>query len=261
MDDPILEEKLKNMFESRAGKLPDESVREARIRRNVYDQIERKETHMRKAFMKKAVAAVAAICVFGSMTAFAIGKITGVTSHSSREDEVYTYEQALELQKKHGPMANFPEQFSNGYTFESAVPVKYETEDQDGNKLGAGTNLDITYGKTGMENITFSPEVGMDGESTPAEVKTCGNGTELRFYKTVNKFVPGDYELTKEDKKAQEDGNFNLAYGSDEIEIVTSYMVEWDMDGQGYSLFKFGEELSTEEMFAMAEEIINAQER
>ena len=41
--------------------------------------------------------------------------------------------------------------------------------------------------------------------------------------------------------------------------IRDSCMVEWDMDGQGYSLFKFGEELSAEEMFAMAEEIIDAQ--
>ena len=28
MDDPILEKRLKNMFESRAGELPDESVRD-----------------------------------------------------------------------------------------------------------------------------------------------------------------------------------------------------------------------------------------
>ena len=80
MDDPILEKRLKNMFESRAGELPDESVREARIRRNVYEKIEREGNYMKKGFMKKAVAAVAAICVFGSMTAFAIGKIAGITS-------------------------------------------------------------------------------------------------------------------------------------------------------------------------------------
>ena len=110
-----------------------------------------------------------------------------------------------------------------------------------------------------MEDVTFSAEVGMDGELTPAEVRTCEDGTELCFYKLTNKFVPADYELTEEDKKAQEAGNFDLAYGSDEIEITTSCMVEWDMDGQGYSLFKFGEELSAEEMFAMAEEIIDAQ--
>lgn len=259
MDDPILEERLKKMFESRAGELPDESLREVRIRKRVYEQIEREETHMKRGFMKKAVIAVAAICVFGSMTAFAIGNIAGVTSHSDRRDEVHTYEQALKLQEEHGPKVNFPEQFSNGYTFESAVPVNYETSDKDGNKLGKGIHLDITYGKEGMEPITFSAEVGLDGGSAPTDVKTCGDVMELRFYKTVNKFVPANYELTEEDKKAQEAGNFDLAYGSDEIEITTSCMVEWDMDGQGYSLFKFGEELSAEEMFAMAEEIIDAQ--
>ena len=47
----------------------------------------------------------------------------------------------------------------------------------------------------------------MDGELTPAEVRTCEDGTELCFYKLTNKFVPADYELTEEDKKAQEDGN------------------------------------------------------
>ena len=75
MDDPILEERLKKMFESRAGELPDESLMEVRIRKHVYEQIEREETHMKRGFMKKAVIAVAAICVFGSMTAFAIGNI------------------------------------------------------------------------------------------------------------------------------------------------------------------------------------------
>ena len=56
MDDPILEKRLKNMFESRAGELPDESVRKARIRRNVYEKIEREGNYMKKGFMKKAVA-------------------------------------------------------------------------------------------------------------------------------------------------------------------------------------------------------------
>ena len=36
-------------------------------------------------------------------------------------------------------------------------------------------------------------------------------------------------------------------------------MVEWDMDDQGYSLFKFGDDLGIDEMFVMAEEIIDKQ--
>ena len=48
-----------------------------------------------------------------------------------------------------------------------------------------------------------------------------------------------------------------MSYGSDEIEIMISYMVEWDIDGQRYSLFKFGDELSMDELFEMAEEMMN----
>ena len=94
-----------------------------------------------------------------------------------------------------------------------------------------------------------------------SEAKRLAEKAELCFYKLTNKFVPADYELTEEDKKAQEDGNFNLAYGSDKVEVMTSYTVEWNMDGQGYSLFKFGEDLGAEEMFGMAEEIIAGQSK
>ena len=259
MDDPILEEKLKNMFENRADELPEDPGREAQIRRNVYGQIEREGNFMRKGIMRKTVVALAAICVLGSMTAFGVGKITGITSHSSRYDEVHTYEQALELQKKHGPAVHFPEEFSNGYTFSAAVTKYYETTDDNGNKVGTGSNLSVTYAKDGNENVTFPAETDLGESDDPTEEKTLDDGTTLRFYKTTNKFVPVNYELTEEDKKAQETGHFNLAYGSDKVEIQTSYMVEWNMDGQGYYLFKFGEDLRADEMFGMAEEIINNQ--
>ena len=80
-----------------------------------------------------------------------------------------------------------------------------------------------------MEDITFFEEITMDSESSQSEIKVCEDGSELRFYKTVNKFVPENYELTDENKKAQKEGHFNLSYGSDEIEVMTSYMVEWNM--------------------------------
>ncbi len=257
MDDPILEKKLKKMFERRAEELPNESVREARVRKNVYEQIERKRYYMKNIFIKKMIVTVAALCVLGSMTAFAIGKITGVRAGSSLLDEVHTYEQAKELQKEYGPKISFPEKFSNGYAFKSAVPVHFETQDKDGNTIETGTHLSITYKKSGMEDISFSEDVDMDNESSPTEIKVCEDGSELHFYKTVNKFVPENYELTDEDKKAQKEGHFNLAYGNDEVEVMISYMVEWNMDGQKYSLFKFGDELSMDEMFEMSEEMMD----
>ena len=108
MDDPILEKKLKKMFECRADKFPNECVSEARVHKNVYEQIERKGHYMKNIFIKKMIVTAAALCVLGSMTAFAIGKITGVRAGSSLLDEVHTYEQAKELQKEYGPKINFP---------------------------------------------------------------------------------------------------------------------------------------------------------
>ena len=252
MDDPILEKKLKKMFECRADKFPNECVSEARVHKNVYEQIERKGHYMKNIFIKKMIVTAAALCVLGSMTAFAIGKITGVRAGSSLLDEVHTYEQAKELQKEYGPKINFPEKFSNGYEFKSAVPVHFETQDKDGNTIGSGTHLSVTYEKSGMEDIAFSEDVDMDNESSPTEIKVCEDSSELRFYKTINKFVPENYELTDEDKKAQKEGHFNLAYGNDEIEVMLSYI-----DGQKYSLFKFGDELCIDELFEMAEEMMN----
>lgn len=214
---------------------------------------------MKKGIMKKTIVTLAAICVLGSITAFAVEKITGITSHTNRNDAVYTYEQALELQKNYGPAISFPEKFSNGYTFSSAVPEYYETTDNNGNKVGSGSNLSVIYAKDDKESVTFSAEVDLGESEAPTDETVMDNGTTLRLYKTINKFVPVNYELTEEDKKAQEAGHFNLAYGSDKVEIQTSYMVEWDIDGQGYSLFKFGDDLSSDELFAMAEEIINNQ--
>ena len=179
MDDPILEERLKKMFESRAGELPDESLREVRIRKRVYEQIEREETHMKRGFMKKAVIAVAAICVFGSMTAFAIGNIAGVTSHSDRRDEVHTYEQALKLQEEHGPKVNFPKQFSNGYTFESAVPVNYETSDKDGNKLGKGSRHYLRKRGDGTDHIFCGSRSGRRERSDGCKDVRGWHGTSI----------------------------------------------------------------------------------
>ena len=103
MDDPILEEKLKNMFENRADELPEDPGREAQIRRNVYGQIEREGNFMRKGIMRKTVVALAAICVLGSMTAFGVGKITGITSHSSSEQKENVKERLIMRYLRAGP--------------------------------------------------------------------------------------------------------------------------------------------------------------
>ena len=84
---------------------------------------------------------------------------------------------------------------------------------------------------------------------------TLEDGTVLSYSSTVNKFVPPDYEITEEEKKLQEEGKLNVAYGSDEVEVMTSASVTWEQEDISYCLFTFEESMSAEELLSMAKEV------
>ena len=86
---------------------------------------------MRKWSAKKIVVVAAAVCVFGTITAVAAGKIVGIASHSSWNDAVYQYSQVADVEQEIGFEAKVPETFTNGYGFSSALPGGQESRDAD----------------------------------------------------------------------------------------------------------------------------------
>ena len=70
------------------------------------------------------------------------------------------------------------------------------------------------------------------------------------------KVVPPDYELTEQDKKDMENPNFGISYGSDEVKVQEVHSMEWRTEDQAYSLVDITGTAGAEEMFSMAEEII-----
>jgi hypothetical protein len=70
--------------------------------------------------------------------------------------------------------------------------------------------------------------------------------------------VPADYELTEEDIANQAKDNYYISYGSDEVEITQSTGVTWTKDGVSYNLAGMDLNLTGDEMFDMAEEILGA---
>ena len=46
-----------------------------------------------------------------------------------------------------------------------------------------------------------------------------------------------------------------MAYGSDEVEVMTSAAVTWEQEDISYCLFTFEESMSAEELLSMAEEV------
>ena len=65
-----------------------------------------------------------------------------------------------------------------------------------------------------------------------------------------------DYELTEQDKKDMENPNFGISYGSDEVKVQEVHSMEWRTEDQAYSLVDITGTAGAEEMFSMAEEII-----
>lgn len=76
------------------------------------------------------------------------------------------------------------------------------------------------------------------------------------FRQITNKFVPPDYELTEEDEKNMENPNFNLAYGTEEVEMDTGYSVLWVENDILYELYGTDLSISGSDMLHMAEELI-----
>ena len=117
-----LDNQIKNALKARARLAEAAAGDSAEMRRRVHERI-KEESGMRRWSMRKIVVAAAAICVFGSMTAIAAGRIASVSSHSTHEEEITQYSQLAAMEAQVGVKTGAPQAFSNGFAFANAMPV------------------------------------------------------------------------------------------------------------------------------------------
>ena len=135
--------------------------------------------------------------------------------------------------------------------------------DADGNPIPGTeyTDIFVSYEKDGNEILaSVTPKLkGMEesseGMPEAKEVREIG-GVSVSYLETTMKVVPPDYELTEQDKKDMENPNFGISYGSDEVKVQEVHSMEWRTEDQAYSLVDITGTAGAEEMFSMAEEII-----
>ena len=92
--------------------------------------------------------------------------------------------------------------------------------------------------------------------------KELEDGTELFYTSLVNKVVAEDYVITDEEKALQEAGKLNIAYDGrkgPEVDTSISSHVTWVQNGVTYSMMVMDGGLSAEEMFGMAQEIVESE--
>lgn len=228
-----------------------------RMKRSVYRKIE-EASAMKKWNVKKIVAVAAAVCVLGSITAVAAGKITQVTSQSSHLDE-FPYSQLAKEEKRLGLGTKAPEAFGNGYRFEAGIPVARSGMDQDGNVMEKGEDLSLTYKKDGQPDIDLYVQNSStyEEERKPAEVLDH-NGIAIGYNSDEYLFVPEDYQASDGEQAKEDAGKLFISYGADQVEHKVIQSVSWKDNGLIYMMQTSDSSMTAGEMAQMAGEMIDA---
>ena len=251
----IPEEWIRDALQHRAEQIQVSQEDIAGLCRKIHERTQEGTGMTRKWNWKKTVIIAAAVCVLGSVTAIGGGRIVGITSHSYHSEEVGEYGQMKELAAKQEMELKVPETFSNGYTFESAVPV-YETgQDEEGNDLASSQALSLIYVKDGEPDIFISAQRVPIGELGDVDQTFEYNGMTMFYSKDHYRMVPPDYEISEEEQALIDEGSLVVSYGTDQVEDREYQFLCWENEGIHYILSVFDSRMTAENMAQMAGEM------
>ncbi len=230
-----------------------------------------KERLFMKRFSKRFIVAFCAIFCLTCMTAVAAtGIVHGWYGHNIVGSDTKVYDDVAEkLLPRLEYTPKTVEEFTNGFEFTQASLSTSQGTDENFNDVGkqyTDCNLYYSNAETGEElslsidNIPQSafPEDYVDPAAKNITTHTVGDIT-VTYKEYQYKFVPPDYEVSAEEQAAMDRGDLVMSYGSSEVEEKYLKGADWYADGVHYNLFGWDLTLTADDIFAMAEEVINAE--
>ena len=217
------------------------------------------EQNQKRISVKKIVLVAAAATLVLGMTTFAAGKLGSIEGHSS---SIPTYKEMpteKELQAELGAVPHTVERFANGYTFVAGYPGENTACDEEGNVLETYTDLSFQY-KNGGELVALFMDASKSGGDMMSgmDLAETYQDTGIYYCSYANKMVPGEYQMTEQDKKDQEDGTYVFSFGAADISVHTVQGAAWTQDGVHYSFTVSDSSLTKQNLMDMAKEIIDA---
>lgn len=217
---------------------------------------------MKKFNMKKVVICVAACCLLlGTVSIASSGIISYTTVHSWAFGE-RDFSKLEKLEEKAGFSVKAVEQFQNGYQFSDMSIDHNADHDENGNVIGQYKGIDFSYKKQGEDMLYMNTQLAETAyeemEREPDVVQVIEN-IEVKYYLDTYKWVPGDYELTDEDKKNMEKDNYFISMGASEVSENQVSGVSWIQDGIYYHIGNVYGKTEPDILFQMAEELIMAE--
>ena len=217
---------------------------------------------MRNWTFSRVAAAVLASCLVIGTGAFAAGKIVSVYSHSSSESEIESYSNLGRTEEEAGFQILSVEKFTNGFSFMQAEAVDTEGRDEENNTVNAWKRISLVY-KDDLGRVVYAdaePEVIQEQDLSLNALEEKEIAGTMVYYDCIEHlFVPADYKPSDEElAREAEDPHFAIAYGDSETRTVFAKDVVFSKGGVKYLLLTF-DDVSKEELFGMAEEIIRAE--
>ena len=121
-------------------------------------------------------------------------------------------------------------------------------------------DLSLMYSKENMADLSLNIEhSNLFDESDAPDQTAVHEGITLKYSQDHYRMVPPDYEPSAEEKAQEAAGELVISYGTDRVIDQTAQTLTWEDNGQFYTLLGFDVEMTPEEFYQMAGEIIDAE--
>ena len=269
MNEYIIDSYKKSMNELRFSEVQKEDlVRKLIEAGNVKNVVRmKKKLSVKKiAFLTAACLAVLAGC------GVAVGKATGVVTSFSPVtffSKTSDFSRLEKLESKVGIDVVAVETFSNGYKFDSMDIEDWRVVDDGDKTVGRFKELRIEYICDNKPKVSVDMESALINGHIDDDPSFALRANEMRTVDGVNVYYNCDEYLglpvskdifpTEEELKREEtDDHFFISYGSDERETTYVSSAVFEVDDVHYCIMTFDENITPDELFGMAEEIIKA---
>ena len=182
--------------------------------------------------MKKKIFLIIAATLLLGVSVYAAGKAVGIISSSNALTDFTDTKEIPDKENDIGVKFKYVDEFDNGYIFRKGWISNTSEIDENNVSLKEYKELTLVYS---------------DNDSD--------------MYVLISPDVPLDYEMTEQDIEDQENGVYEFSTGDLEKEVTVTEMrfVSWHEDGASYLIMQYGDEISFDDMKAMAEEIMAAE--
>lgn len=230
-----------------------------KIKKDISERKEKKTmgnniTGIRKG--RRLAIMVASFIIIGSLTVMGVtmGKSwVGYTDHKYK-----TFPSQERVLKDIGFLPKYPESLPGGFEYAGGGTGE-STLSEAGDVLTKVKELSLTYkhkNEKTLLHLTITQIDEMFLDNNESQLVGDLHGIDLYYYNQDYKFVPADYELTEEDKRAYDAGELEISYGSSEIEYNNVQGLSWYEDGLQYMIMGSDYGFTVEEMIGMAKAVI-----